>query len=378
VFPLEHEHQKFITYAALKEIINLSEKYISTPFPQKAIGLLQDSFSYSGKLADTPFILPEHVDQILSERVQIPIGKVKDTEKDILLNLEEFLHKRVISQNEAIVEISSAMRRARAGVQTRKGPMGAFLFLGPTGVGKTETAKALAEAYFGSEDRMIRLDMSEFQRTDDIPRLLGSDNQNGILTTQVRDNPFSLVLLDEIEKAHPNILNLFLQVLDEGHISDNLGQKVNFSNTIIIATSNAGYQVILDAFKINKPIEQTKKELLDYIFTNNMFRPEFVNRFDGVVVFKSLTQEDLMKVSQIQLQKLKDTLAVKKIEFVITEELKRKIVELGFDPVFGARQMRRVIQDNVENSVAKALLGDAIKPGDKIELDPENFEVVLK
>jgi len=252
VFGLEKEYEKFITYQALKEIIEVSGKYVSAPFPQKAISLLQDAFTYSSKHSDIKLILPEHIDEILSQKTKIPLGRVKSQEKEILLNLESALHKRVISQDEAIREISSAMRRARAGINTGKGPMGSFLFLGPTGVGKTETAKALAEIYFGSEDRMIRLDMSEFQRVDDIPRLLGSETQNGILTTAVRDNPFSLVLLDEIEKAYPDILNLFLQVLDEGYINDNFGVKVSFSNTIIIATSNAGYKVILEALKLNK------------------------------------------------------------------------------------------------------------------------------
>ncbi|MFA5368986.1 MAG: AAA family ATPase [Candidatus Paceibacterota bacterium] len=377
VFTLERDYQKFITYPALKEIICLSERYVSAPFPQKAISLMQDAFTYSSKF-NTDIIAPENIDQILSQKIKIPLGKVKSAEKETLLNLENSLHKRVVSQNEAIKEISSAMRRARSGVQDRKGPMGNFLFLGPTGVGKTETAKALAAEYFGSEDRMVRIDMSEFQRLDDIPRLIGSDTQNGILTTQIRENPFSLVLLDEIEKAHPNILNLFLQVLDEGYVNDNLGNKVKFNNSIIIATSNAGHQIILNSIKENKNIEEIKKELFDYIFANNLFRPEFVNRFDGVVVFKSLTQTDLLQIAQIQLNKIKNTLKNKKISFIITDELKNKIAQLSYDPIFGAREMRRVIQDNVENSIAKALLGDKIVPGNTIEINPETFEIIVK
>jgi ATP-dependent Clp protease ATP-binding subunit ClpC len=377
VFYLERDYQKFITYPALKEIIYLSERYVSAPFPQKAIGLMQDSFTYSSKF-NTGVIMPEHIDQILSQKVKIPLGKVKSAEKTTLLNLEIALHKRVVSQDEAIKEISSAMRRARSGVQDRKGPMGNFLFLGPTGVGKTETAKALAAEYFGSEDRMIRIDMSEFQRLDDIPRLIGSDTQNGILTTQIRENPFSLVLLDEIEKAHPNVLNLFLQVLDEGYVNDNLGNKVKFNNSIIIATSNAGYQVIINAIQKNESMDQIKKELLDYIFANNLFRPEFINRFDGVVVFKSLTETDLLQIAEIQLNKIRANLKNKKISFIITDELKNKIAKMSYDPVFGAREMRRVVQDNVENSIAKALLGDKIVPGNTIEVNPQTFEVTVK
>ncbi|MFA5087063.1 MAG: ATP-dependent Clp protease ATP-binding subunit [Candidatus Paceibacterota bacterium] len=378
VFVLENEYKKFITYEAIKEIIELSGKYVSAPYPQKAVSLLQDAFTYSSQHSETSLILPEHIDQILSQKTKIPLGKVNSEEKNALLNMEAALHKRVVSQNEAIEEISSAMRRARSGIRTGKGPMGSFLFLGPTGVGKTETAKALAEIYFGSEDKMVRLDMSEFQRVDDIPRLIGSDAQNGILTTAVRENPFSLVLLDEVEKAYPDILNLFLQILDEGYVNDNLGNKVNFSNTIIIATSNAGYKVILEAIKENKEKEQIKKDLLDYVFANNIFRPELVNRFDGVVMFKSLSQSDLQQIAQLQLNKIAANLKKKKIEFIITDELKNKIVELGFHPVFGAREMKRVIQDNLENSIAKALLADKIAPGNSIEINPNNFSVVVK
>ncbi|MDD5098207.1 MAG: ATP-dependent Clp protease ATP-binding subunit [Candidatus Pacebacteria bacterium] len=378
VFDLEYQYQKFIPFTSLKEIITVCEKYISSyPFPQKAINLLEETTIYSGKLSDSPVVLPEHVDKILSEKTQIPIGKIKSIEKEVLLNLESILHKRIIAQEEAIKEISSALRRARTGIQTRKGPMGSFLFLGPTGVGKTETAKALAETYFGSEDKMVRIDMSEFQRLDDIPRLLGSETQEGILTTQVKENPFSLVLLDEIEKAHPDILNLFLQVLDEGYVNDNMGRKVSFTNTIIIATSNAGYQIILKAINEGKQMSEIKKDLLNYIFEKGTFRPEFINRFDGTIIFKSLSKDDLSLIAQLQLDKVANNLKQKKINLIITEELKQKIVDLSYDPVFGAREMKRVIQDKIENAIAKALLSDSIPNGAQIQIDPIKFEVVI-
>jgi ATP-dependent Clp protease ATP-binding subunit ClpA len=378
VFRLENEHQKFIPFNSLKETVILCEKYISNfPFPQKAINLLDESVIYSGKNAETNIVLPEHVDQMLSEKTKIPVGKVRSKEKEVLLNLEDLLHKRVVGQQEAISEVSSALRRARTGVQTRKGPMGSFLFLGPTGVGKTETAKALAEAYFGSETKMIRIDMSEFQRVDDIPRLLGSETQPGILTSQISENPFSLLLLDEIEKAYPDILNVFLQVLDEGYVNDNLGRKVSFTNTIIIATSNAGYQTILKAIEEDKEMPEIKRDLLSDIFEKGTFRPEFINRFDGVIVFKSLTKEDLLMIAQIQLNKLNDNLRTKKIQLIITEELKNKIVELSYDPVFGAREMKRVTQDKIENIIARALLSDAIPQGSKIEIDSNSFEIKI-
>jgi ATP-dependent Clp protease ATP-binding subunit ClpA len=378
IFKLETRHQKFIPFTSLKETVYLAEKYISNyPFPQKAINLLGEAVIYSGKEVTSNVVLPEYVDKMLSEKTKIPVGKIRSTEKEILLNLEDLLHKRVVGQQEAIGDVSSALRRARTGVQNRKGPMGSFLFLGPTGVGKTETAKALAETYFGSEDKMVRIDMSEFQRLDDIPRLLGSDEQPGILTSQIQENPFSLLLLDEIEKAHPDILNVFLQVLDEGYVNDNLGRKVSFTNTIIIATSNAGYQTILKAIAENKEMPEVKRDLLAAIFEKGIFRPEFVNRFDGTVVFRSLTKEDLLMIAQIQLNKLNSNLRTKKIQIVITEELKNKIVELSYDPIFGAREMKRVVQDKIENNIARGLLNDEIAQGSKIQIDPNSFALTI-
>jgi ATP-dependent Clp protease ATP-binding subunit ClpA len=252
------------------------------------------------------------------------------------------------------------------------------LFLGPTGVGKTETSKVLAEIYFGSESKMIRLDMSEFQSVSDIFRLIGSKNQEGLLTTPVRENPFSLILLDEIEKAHFNILNLFLQVLDEGHLTNGLGRKVDFKNTIIIATSNAGYKIILEAIKRKIEWSKIKKELLEYLFEKGIFRPEFINRFDAVVVFKPLTKENLLDIAELQLQKLKKKLAEKNIEFLITEALKERIVELGYNPIFGAREMKRVIQEKIGNVLSQALLLKEIRGGEKIEIEPLTFQILKK
>ena len=219
--------------------------------------------------------------------------------------------------------------------------------------------------------------MSEFQSISDISRLIGSAQEDGLLTTAVRESPFSLILFDEIEKAHPNILNLFLQVLDEGQLTDGLGRKVNFKQVIIIATSNAGAEIIRQDIEKNKKLAMVKNDLLDHLFRQGIFRPEFINRFDAVVVFKPLTKENLLDISQLMLDKLRKNLLDKGIEFEITEDLKEKIVELGYSPVFGAREMRRTIQDKVENIFANAILSNKLKKGNKVKVEPENFELII-
>ena len=374
---LEHKYKKFISYPSLRDIIVYCSKYLpAIPFPEKAMDLLDTVVVYLAQTKEK-ILLPKHVAKIVSEKTQIPVGEIEVKEREILLNLENLIHQRIINQEEAVKEVSGALRRARAEVTARKGPMGTFLFLGPTGVGKTETSKALAEIYFGSETRMIRLDMSEFQNVGDIPRLIGSPGQEGLLTTAVRESPFSLILLDEIEKAHPNILNLFLQVLDEGHLTDGLGRKVDFKNTIIIATSNAGAEIIWKDIRENKKLEIIKEDLLDVLFEKAIFRPEFINRFDAVTVFKPLSKENLLDIAELMLQKIKKNLAQKDIEFIITQPLKEKIAELGYDPTFGARQMKRVIQDKVENILAQAILSGELKRGNRAEIDPEEFKLKI-
>ena len=375
----ENKYKKFVSYQAIRDIVRYSGRYIhDVPFPKKAIDLLEEVVVYTVRYAKSKVVLPEYVSKLVSKKTDIPVGQLEKKEKEILLNLENLIHQRIINQEEAVTEVSTALRRARAEVTARSGPMGTFLFLGPTGVGKTETAKALAEVYFGSENKMIRLDMSEFQNVTDIPRLIGSPEEEGFLTTQVRESPFSLILLDEIEKAHPNILNLFLQVLDEGYLTDGLGRKVDFKNSIIIATSNAGYQIILKALKLRTEWTGVKKEILDYLFEQGTFRPEFINRFDAMVVYKPLSKENLLDISELLLQKIKKSLKEKEIDFIITPGLKEKIAELGYDPAFGARQMKRVIQDKVENVLASALLSGELKKGAQIEVDPEGFKIIVK
>lgn len=374
----EYARKVLVLYPSIREIVNLTARYMpSSHFPKKALDVLEESVVYVQRLREK-VVLPHHIAEIISKKTDIPVGKMAVKEKEVLLNLENLIHGRIVNQEEAVNEISIAMRRARMGIASKTRPMGTFLFLGPTGVGKTETAKALAQIYFGSEQKMIRLDMSEFQAVSDTPRLIGATSpveMQGLLTTPVRETPFSLILLDEVEKAHPNILNLFLQVLDEGHITDGQGRKVVFTNTIIICTSNAGADMIFKQVESNQALEKDK--LLDALFEKNIFRPEFVNRFDATVIFHPLTKENLLQIAQLSLQGLQKNLKEKDVDFEITEPLKAKIVELSYKPEFGAREMRRVIQDKVENIVAGALLSDKIKKGDKFEINPENFELIV-
>jgi ATP-dependent Clp protease ATP-binding subunit ClpC len=376
---LEQKYKIFVSYTAIISIFSFSDRYFpNIPFPKKALNILDEVMVYVSTIPKQKIVLDSHVAKIVSKKTEMPVGELELKEREILLNLEELIHKRIINQAEAVKGISTALRRARAGMAVRKRPMGTFLFLGPTGVGKTETSKALAEIYFGSESRMIRIDMSEFQDVADISRLIGSVTEQGLLTTQVRENPFSLILLDEIEKAHPNILNLFLQILDEGHLTDGQGRKINFKNSIIIATSNAGYKIILGALKEKIKWSGVKEKLLDFLFEKGMFRPEFINRFDSVVIFRPLSKENLLDISELMLQKLKKNLKKEKgIEFIITQLLKEKIVELSYDPKFGAREMRRVIQDKVENILASAILKEELKRGDRVEIDSKEFKIII-
>ena len=372
----EAKYKKFISYPAIRDIVKYCAKYMSAaPFPKNALDLLDEVMVYVSRYVKTKIVLPEHVAKIVTEKTRIPVGEIETQEKEILLNLENLIHKRIINQNQAVDQVAQAMRRARAEITIRKGPIGAFLFLGPTGVGKTETAKALTQIYFGSEKQIVRLDMSEFQEIKDISRLIGTSAEQGLLTDKVKQKPFCLVLLDEIEKAHPDILNLFLQIIDEGHVTDGVGRKISFKNAIIIATSNAGYKIILQALKQQIEWPGIKQKLLDYLFEKAIFRPEFINRFDSVVVFRPLTKENLLDIAQLMLNKLKNNLAQKHIEFEITEPLKQKIVELGYNPVFGAREMRRVIQDKIENILARALLSGQFKKGDKIQIT-QDFRII--
>lgn len=374
----EIKNKKYISYKAIREVVQLSSKFLGDiPFPDRALRLLDESMAYLVTYTKDNVLLEKHVQSIVSEKAQVPVGEAEEKEKQVLLNLENLIHKRLINQEMAVKEMASALRRARAEVKAKSGPMGSFLFLGPTGVGKTEAAKTLAAIYFGREDRMIRLDMSEFQNTSDVQRFIGSDEIQGVLTTQVKEDPFSLVLLDELEKAHPNILTLFLQVLDEGFLTDGLGRKINFKNTIIISTSNAGSLLIRQKVQQEKNFSLIKDDLIDYLLEQGIYRPEFINRFDAVVVFGPLSREHLLDIAGLKLNKLANGLVDKGIKFEQTLELKQKIVELSYKPEFGAREMNRVIQDKVENVLARAILSGTLRRGHRVTLDSNNFNLII-
>lgn len=374
---LERRYDVSVSYRILRDIVKLTERYIqNAPFPGKAIDILTEVLSYTSSRGEK-IVLPEYVNRIVSERVEVPVGAIQEEEREKLLALEERIHQRVVNQEEAVKLISEAMRRARAGIKGGKRPIGSFLFLGPTGVGKTETSKALAAAYFGSEERMIRFDMTEYQDASSVNRMIGfaEKGEPGLFTKAIIENPFSLVLLDEIEKTHSNILNLFLQVFDEGWLTDAFGKKVSFTNAIIIGTSNAGGELIRQNVKAGKSLDSFKEELIDYLLKQGIFKPEFLNRFDAVVVFKPLTHEHLVKIAILMINDLsKRLLEGTGIRLVVNPNLVDKIVELGYQPEFGARPMRRVIQDEIESRVAKKILQENLKRGDFIEIKAEEIE----
>ncbi len=375
---LERKYRKLISFTAIKRTISLSARYIqNAPFPEKALDILEEAVVHINQKRKG-ILLASDVERIVSERIEIPVGEADAKEKDVLLNMENLLHERIVNQNEAVKAISLALRRSRADVDTRKSLIGSFLFLGPTGVGKTEMAKAIAGIYFGAEKKVNRIDMSEFQSISDISRLIGSSTEDGVLTSGIRDDPFSLILLDEIEKAHPDILNLFLQVLDEGHLTDGKGRKVDFQNSMLIATSNAGYQAILQAVEEKEDFAEIKKKIIKKLFRDSVFRPEFVNRFDEVALFKPLSKEDLLLVAQLELNKMAKNLEKKDMKFDITEELKKKIVEISYDPIFGAREMQRAIQNNIGDTLSSAILRGELERGDSFTVNAEDFTLQKK
>jgi ATP-dependent Clp protease ATP-binding subunit ClpC len=369
---LERTHKVEISYSGIKEAITNADRFISTiPFPEKAVNIMDETVSYiKTEHPHMRSLWKEDVDKYLSEKTKIPMGTLSQTDSARLTNLETIIHDRIVGQNEAVTALARAMRRSVLSVSARNKPVGTFLFLGPTGVGKTETAKALAEAYFGNENRMLRFDMSEFQGEEGMEKLIGNaaSNRPGQLTSAIADSPFSVLLLDEIEKSPPLILNLFLTLLDEGYITDIQNRKISARQNIIIGTSNAGALFIRDQVEQGVAGESLRQNLINYILEQKIFSPEFINRFDGVIVFEPLSRDQIRTVARKMLEALNKRLGEKKIALAISDTLVDRLVAEGYDPVFGARAMRRYIQDQVEDEVAQILLSGKVQPGTTIEI----------
>ena len=305
-------------------------------------------------------------------------------EREKLLHLPDVLHKRVIGQNEAVEKVSEAILRSRAGIADENRPIGSFLFLGPTGVGKTELAKALAECLFDDERNMVRIDMSEYMEKYSVSRLIGAPpgyvgyDEGGQLTEAVRRKPYSVVLFDEVEKAHPDVFNVLLQVLDDGRVTDSQGRTVDFKNTIIILTSNLGSQYILDGIE-NGAITGAARAQVDALLKTS-FRPEFLNRLDEIIMFKPLSKSDIHSIIEILMKNLNHRLVNKEISIELDDSAKDYIIEQGYDPVYGARPLKRFLQKHVETLAGKLILADAVLPGDVIEIhyDGEKLSAGVK
>lgn len=372
---LESKHGVLITYGAIKEVIEGADKFIrSSPFPEKAFDLLSEVISYVLARKER-IVTKQEVNEVISRKTGIPLGPIVGEEKEKLTRLEEFMHKELVGQDRAVEVVASTMRRLRTGLGKRGKPAGVFLFVGPTGVGKTMTAKILAKTYFGSADRMLRFDMSEYQDIESLDRFLGSirTNEPGQFVTAVRDNPFSLILLDELEKANKNILNIFLQVFDEGRLTDVFGRKIGFEQNIIIATSNAGADFIRDLVREGLDPSLEKEKVVDVLIKGRYFSPELLNRFDEIVIFHPLSQEQVGKITGLLLNYLAARLKEQGYMFRPTQEVADYVAKAGFDPQFGARPMERVIRDKVESAIAKKILDGSIKKGKEFSLQASDL-----
>lgn len=410
----EDYHEVVFTDEAIEACVNLSHRYIQDRFlPDKAIDLLDEAGSklnltvnYSntegienrlkeiaiekeealkeekyelaaklreeekeleqklsqGELDHRPIVKVEHIHELIEKKTRIPVGKLEQSEQQKLQSLEGNLLSKVIGQQEAVKKVVKAIRRSRAGLKAKGRPIGSFLFVGPTGVGKTELSKSLAEELFGSKNSMIRLDMSEYMEKHSVSKLIGSPpgyvghEESGQLTEQVRRNPYSIILLDEIEKAHPDVLNMFLQILEDGRLTDSQGRTVSFKDTVIIMTSNAGvgHKTLKVGFGNNH--HENESNILSSL--GSYFKPEFLNRFDSIIEFSSLQEDDLLQIVDIMINDLNNMLMEQQMKVIVTEDVKRKLATLGYSPSFGARPLRRVIQDQIEDQISDFIINE--------------------
>lgn len=370
ILSLEAKYSVTYQFLALKEAYRLSKRYIhDIEMPGKALSLLESAANY----ANGGVVTAETVAAAIEKTKGVKLSSANDeNDRKKLLNLEDLIRKRMVGQDYAVKNVSDAMRRAAAGVRNQKKPIGTFLFLGPTGVGKTELSKALAEAYFNGEDNLIRLDMNEFVTESDVSRLIeeGKDNAES-LTAQVMTHPFSVILLDEIEKAHPAVLTTLLQLLDEGVLRDARNREVSFKDAIVIATSNAGADKIREYVDAGKDLSEAKEEILNELIESGEFKPEFVNRFDEVCVFTPLTKENLTEIVKLNMNSINKTLEPKKIKVELGPGVAEELAERGYDPKMGARPLKRAMQKTIENIVAREVLTGAADSGATVTVTKE-------
>ncbi len=328
-------------------------------------------------------VTEEEISAIVARWTGIPVAKLMEGEREKLLHLDDTLHQRVIGQDEAVQKVTEAILRSRAGISDPNRPIGSFLFLGPTGVGKTELAKSLAASLFDDEHNMVRIDMTEYMEKFSVSRLIGAPpgyvgyDEGGQLTEAVRRRPYSVVLFDEVEKAHPDVFNILLQILDDGRITDSQGRTVDFKNTIIILTSNLGSQYLLDGINEKGEISKEAREAVNMAL-HQAFRPEFLNRLDETILFRPLTKDNLNGIIDIMVDGLRARLADRSLTLAITDEAKSVIIERGFDPLYGARPLRRYLQSSVETLLARTILSGELRAGDTLTVDVQNGELVCR
>lgn len=371
----------------LKEISIAKEEVLKMEQYEKAAQLRDEEAKLEKALnnashTERPVVEAAHIQEIIEQKTGIPVGKLQQDEQVKMINLEENLNKKVIGQEKAVKKVAKAIRRSRAGLKSKHRPIGSFLFVGPTGVGKTELSKTLAEELFGSKEAMIRLDMSEYMEKHSVSKLIGSPpgyighDEAGQLTEKVRRNPYSIILLDEIEKAHPDVQHMFLQILEDGRLTDSQGRVVSFKDTVIIMTSNAGvgFKTIHVGFGASEAVEEAN--ILDSL--GSFFKPEFLNRFDNIIEFSSLNKEHMLYIVDIMIDELCQTLSEQNIELTITSEAKDKLAELGYHPAFGARPLRRIIQEQLEDKIADFILEVPEAKSLAVMVDNDELKIVSK
>jgi ATP-dependent Clp protease ATP-binding subunit ClpA len=366
---LEKQYKVIISFEAVKAAVSIAHKYFKQrPLPASAEDLLKEALA-DATHRNEKMLTDEIVVAVAERKVNIPIHKATKEEAEKLLNLEEIIHENLVDQVQAVTAVARSLRQYRSGLARSSGPIATFLFVGPTGVGKTELAKILAKTQFGSEQLMLRFDMSEYQDKQSIFRFIGTPDgkMSGTLTESVIQKPYSLILLDEFEKAHPDVLNLFLQVLDDGRITDNVGRVVDFQNTIVIATSNANSDFIKESIEAGRTIDAIKDEFKKKLAT--YFRPELLNRFSDIIIFKNLSVDDTLAIARLQVQKLVKTLNEDQgIAMDIDDAVVQYLARIGYDPVFGARPLRTVINDRIKSQLAEMILRNEVRKGSHLRL----------